>query len=255
MSNLSTGSSSQATEKLAADVECYKRQIAEMQQLLDQRAATAAAEEAASQHKQRVVSLEAELAAVQAEKSAAAQEAQQQAAAAEEAQQQLLLQINVLNEEAAGLKQLADDLQRSQHENAELRSRAQGLQEQLDASQQQLQELELERQALQQQADRVAALEAEVAALQQQVQQLLLQQQQQRVAVAAQDGERTGHSSQLSTADSTAAVSAIRAATHSLLLQSNPFEVRETEARALSVASPGFCQSQSLRVLACLRTR
>lgn len=257
MSSLSTGSDS--TEKLSAEVEGYKRQVADLQQKLDAKAAAAAAAVAAAKlvsgtSQETMAKLEAQLVSAQAaasEAHAAQQELQQPKAAAEEARKQLLQQVSTLTQEASDLRQLSAQLADAQAANAELSAQSEALQQQLHAAQQQLQdrqledqalqrqidrvtaleaelaalrELQLEKQALQQQLDKIAALEAEVAALRQQ---LLLAQRPvtHDVSVEADLLTPQGNSKGLSTCSS-AAVSAVRAATHSLLLQSNPFEVR-----------------------------
>lgn len=230
-STFSTQSTS--TEKLSADIESYKQQIAELQKALDAKAAAAAAAADLSMgaNEASVLQLEQKLAAVEAEKAsaqAAQQELQQQKAAAEEAQQQLLLQISVLSQEAEQLKQLNTQLAEAQAANAELLSRSNKLQQELDAAQQQLQGMQLEKQVLQQQAEKVAALEAQVLDLQQQLQQLLAQKRATQDASTEADlvsPRGRSNAENVLTTGSSAAVSAVRAATHSLLLQSNPFEV------------------------------
>lgn len=235
-------SGSSTTDKVLADIECYKKQIADLQKQLQQkdsmpqsptaqasgRNSTGAQQASSVAPQQLVMQLQAELAAAQADKAAACiaqQELQQQKEQAEAAQQQQLLQVNVLERDAAELKQLAAQLQEAQAAQDFLVIRSEALQQELDAARQQLEAIEEEKLALQQQASRVAALEAQVEQLQQQLQQLMSEK-----ADAATDarmlGGKDAGSSKLNTADSTAAVSAVRAATHNLLLQSNPFEVR-----------------------------
>lgn len=257
MSSLSTGSDS--TEKLSTEIEGYKQQVADLQQKLDAKAAAAAAAVAAAKLasgtlQETMAKLEAQLASAQAEAleaHAAQQELQQQKAAVEEARKQLLQQVSTLTQEASDLRQLSAQLAAAQAANAELSAQSEALQQQLHAAQQQLQERQLEDQALQRQIDRVTALEAELAAMRElQLERQAFQQQLEKIAaleaevVALQQqillAQRPvthdvsveadlltprGKSKGLSTCSS-AAVSAVRAATHSLLLQSNPFEVR-----------------------------
>jgi hypothetical protein len=226
------GPGSAAADKLAAEVEHYKQQLAELQQEL-----TASA--AGSQ--EHVAKLEAQLQATGEEKAAAQaaqQELQQQKAAAEEAQQQLLLQINVLTQEAAQLKQLSNKWQEAQAADADLLAQTAVVQRELDETKRQWQAVQMQNAALQQQADRVAGLEAEVAKLQQQLQELLSHRASVHDAWTEADVISTGGNTvNRSTAGSSAAVSAVRAATHNLLLQSNPFEVSQRHALLLA----GIC--------------
>jgi DNA repair exonuclease SbcCD ATPase subunit len=235
------GPGSATAEKLAAEVECYKQQLAELQEEL---AVTAAGRQ------EHAAKLEAQLQATVEEKAAAQaaqQELQQQKAAAEEAQQQLLLQINVLNQEAADLKQLNVKLQEAQAADADLLAQTAAVQQELGEIKQQWQAVQLQNQALQQQADRVAGLEAEVANLQQQLQELLAHKQSVQDAWTEADLVSTGgNAGSRSTAGSSAAVSAVRAATHNLLLQSNPFEVSQRHASA-GIVIACFQTGQTLR--------
>lgn len=199
-SALSTGSGSAATEKLSAEIECYKRQLAELQQELDAKAeAAAAASKLSTGAQETMLQLQAQLETAQAETAAAQaaqQELEQQKVAAEEARQQLVLQVSVLQQEAAGLELLNQQLQEAQAANME------GLQ-----------------------AEK-GALEAELTQLQQQLQQLLAHKGAMQDAATEMLMSPGRQGSKLtSTAGSTAAVSAVRAATHNLLLHSNPFEV------------------------------
>jgi DNA repair exonuclease SbcCD ATPase subunit len=213
-SDLSTGAESNATEKLSAEIDRYRQQLAELQQELDAKAAAAATAEKLSTGTQEMLAqLSAELVAAQAESAtaqAAHQELQQQRAAAEEARQQLNKQL--LEVQAA---------------NADLLKASTTLQRDLDAARVLAEDLQAEKQALQQQASRVAALEAEVEQLQQQLRQLLSHKSSVQDAATEADlaSPRRNGDNQVSTAGSSAAVSAVRAATHNLLLQSNPFEV------------------------------
>jgi chromosome segregation ATPase len=228
-STFSTQSTS--TEKLSADIASYKQQIVDLQTALNAKAdAAAAATPLSADADKTVLKLEQKLAATEAEKAlaqAAQQELQQQKAAAEEAQQQLLLQINVLSQEAEQLKQTNTQLAQAQAADGELLLRSNTLQRELDAAQKQLQDMQLEKLVLQQQVEKVAALEAQVLDLQQQLQQLLAQKRATHDATSEADMvSRCGRSKEGNvTTGSSAAVSAVRAATHSLLLQSNPFEV------------------------------
>jgi chromosome segregation ATPase len=221
-------SQSTSTEKLSAEIESYKQQIADLQKALDTKAAAATAATDLSRGADETVSkLEQKLAAAEAEKAsaqAAQQELQQQRAAAEEAQQQLLLQINVLSQETEQLKQLSAQLAQAQAANAELLLHSNTLQQALDAAQQQLQDMQLEKLVLQQQTDKVAALEAQVVDLQQLLAQKRATHDASTEADMVSPRGRSKGGNALATGSS-AAVSAVRAATHSLLLQSNPFEV------------------------------
>jgi DNA repair exonuclease SbcCD ATPase subunit len=230
-SDLSTGAESNATEKLSAEIDRYRQQLAELQQELDAKAAAAATAEKLSTGTQEMLAqLSAELAAAQAEKAtaqAAQQELQQQGAAAEESQQHLNKQLLEVQAANADLLQASTTLQRD-----------------LDAARVLVEDLQAEKQALQQQASRVAALEAEVEQLQQQLQQLQqLLSHKSSVQDAATEADllspRRKGDNQASTAGSSAAVSAVRAATHNLLLQSNPFEVSKGGTCMLAGAACG----------------
>lgn len=192
-------------QQMAEEVLQYRQQLEEL----------AAAKMALQEQLETAAAAAGQLAVLQADKEAASAE-----------NEQLLLQVQILSQEAEGLQHVAEQLADMQAANAGLTASKQELEASMRDLQAELVQLRQQRELFQQQSSKVGWLEDEVNELQGQLDDLMRQNKELAEQLAAaraemhsfRDGARVSRSND-------AAVSAVRAVTQSLLLHSAPFEV------------------------------